>query len=171
MQASLPSFVRMVSVEDLGQGSDAIRFLGVRWLPKGAAHRSVDADGNLSEPSSKKKTGKDNRAKAQKISTGAAQDASTDVNERSADGEDEEADAGKGQAVNVAAGMEPEEGDFVNLEIAFAYRGTHSKNKHRDKAKHAHLYLAFYLPGNIKVRKFNHAPQTCLEWRSHMLLN
>ena len=35
MQASLPKFVRMISVEDLGQGSEAIRILGVRWLPTG----------------------------------------------------------------------------------------------------------------------------------------
>ena len=35
MQASLPKFVRMISVEDLGQGSEAVRILGVRWLPTG----------------------------------------------------------------------------------------------------------------------------------------
>ncbi len=34
MQASLPKLVRMVSVEDLGQGSESFRILGVRWLPK-----------------------------------------------------------------------------------------------------------------------------------------
>src|SRR6266498_1713266 len=37
IQASLPKLVRMISVEDLGQGSEAIRILGVRWLPTGAA--------------------------------------------------------------------------------------------------------------------------------------
>lgn len=35
MQASLPKFVRMIAVEDLGQGSEAVRILGVRWLPTG----------------------------------------------------------------------------------------------------------------------------------------
>ena len=39
MQASLPKFVRMISVEDLGQGSEAIRILGVRWLPTGTRMR------------------------------------------------------------------------------------------------------------------------------------
>lgn len=37
MQASLPKFVRMISVEDLGQGSEAVRILGVRWLPTGTS--------------------------------------------------------------------------------------------------------------------------------------
>jgi hypothetical protein len=38
MQASLPKFVRMISVEDLGQGSEAVRILGVRWLPTGTCY-------------------------------------------------------------------------------------------------------------------------------------
>ena len=33
MQASLPKFVRMVSVEDFGQGTEAVRILGIKWLP------------------------------------------------------------------------------------------------------------------------------------------
>lgn len=47
MQASLPKMVRMVSVDDLGQGSESFRVLGVKWLPTGAASQSVDVDGNL----------------------------------------------------------------------------------------------------------------------------
>ncbi len=35
MQASLPKFIRMVGVEDLGQGSESVRILGIRWLPTG----------------------------------------------------------------------------------------------------------------------------------------
>lgn len=49
--------------------------------------------------------------------------------------------------------MEAEQGEFVNLELAFAYRAGRIKNKMKDKTKNAHLYLAFYLPGNIKLRK------------------
>jgi hypothetical protein len=47
MQASLPKTVRMISVDDLGQGSEAFRILGVKWLPTGAASQSVGVHGNL----------------------------------------------------------------------------------------------------------------------------
>lgn len=53
MQASLPRVVRMVSIDDLGQGSEAIRILGIRWLPTGAADQSVDDEGNLKSASDK----------------------------------------------------------------------------------------------------------------------
>jgi hypothetical protein len=43
MQASLPKTVRMISVNDLGQGSESFRVLGVK---------SVDVDGNLKSPKS-----------------------------------------------------------------------------------------------------------------------
>ncbi|GAD94031.1 hypothetical protein LEMA_P102160.1 [Paecilomyces variotii No. 5] len=33
MQANLPTLVNMVTVEDLGQGNEALRILGIRWLP------------------------------------------------------------------------------------------------------------------------------------------
>jgi Ca2+-dependent lipid-binding protein len=42
MQASLPKVIRMVSVDDLGQGSESIRILGIRSLPTGGAGQSVD---------------------------------------------------------------------------------------------------------------------------------
>ncbi|KAK4184031.1 hypothetical protein QBC35DRAFT_541491 [Podospora australis] len=47
MQASLPKIVRMVSVDDMGQGSEGVRILGIRWLPTGKANQSVDSDGNI----------------------------------------------------------------------------------------------------------------------------
>ena len=34
-------------MDDLGQGSEAFRVLGVKWLPTGAASQSVDVHGNL----------------------------------------------------------------------------------------------------------------------------
>ncbi|RBR23513.1 uncharacterized protein FIESC28_03695 [Fusarium coffeatum] len=121
MQASLPKFVRMVSVDDIGQGSESIRILGVRWLPTGAAARAVDEDGQLmtreqSEEDTQEKDGESS-------DTGAA----------------------------IQDGMEAEEGDFVNLEIAFAYRTRSSSKSLKERTKDMHLYLAFYLPGNIKV--------------------
>jgi Ca2+-dependent lipid-binding protein len=47
--------------------------------------------------------------------------------------------------------MEAEEGDFINLEVAFAYRARTALKTFKDRTKDAHLYMAFYLPGNLKV--------------------
>lgn len=122
MQASLPSMVRMVAVEDLGQGSEALRILGVRWLPTGAAARSIGSDGKLKSSNQEK------------------QDRKVE-------------DDGEGQSEQPQHDtMEAEEGDFVNLEIAFAYRPSTGRGI-KSRAKHAHLYLAFYLPGKVKLRK------------------
>lgn len=120
MQASLPNMVRMVAVEDLGQGSEALRILGIRWLPTGAAARSVNSDGNLKSS---------NEEKGDRT----VQD----------DGEDQNQQPDQDT-------MEAEDGDFVNVEIAFAYRPSTGKGI-KSRAKHAHLLLAFYLPGNIKM--------------------
>ncbi|KAF2831902.1 hypothetical protein CC86DRAFT_339940 [Ophiobolus disseminans] len=122
MQASLPSMVRMVAVEDIGQGSEALRILGVRWLPTGAAARSITSDGKLKSPDAEK----EDRT---------VQD----------DGEGQ----GEGQLKRQDT-MEAEEGDFVNVEIAFAYRPSTGRGI-KSRAKHAHLYLAFYLPGKVKI--------------------
>jgi hypothetical protein len=124
MQASLPSMVRMVAVEDLGQGSEALRILGIRWLPTGAAARSVGSDGNLKSSDEEK----DDRTVPD-------------------DGEGQNEQPGQDT-------MEAEDGDFVNLEVAFAYRPSTGKGV-KARAKHAHLLLAFYLPGNVKLRKFS----------------
>jgi hypothetical protein len=112
----------MVAVEDVGQGSEALRILGVRWLPTGAAARSVSAEGKLKTPNEEK----DDRT---------VQD----------DGEGQE-------QLQRHDTMEAEEGDFVNVEIAFAYRPSTGRGI-KSRAKHAHLYLAFYLPGKVKIRK------------------
>jgi hypothetical protein len=122
MQASLPSMVRMVGVEDIGQGSEALRILGVRWLPTGAAARSVSAEGKLKTPNEEK-----GDRTVQKDGDGKEQLQRQDT-------------------------MEAEEGDFVNVEIAFAYRPSTGRGI-KSRAKHAHLYLAFYLPGKVKLRK------------------
>ncbi|KAH8731517.1 hypothetical protein GQ44DRAFT_822432 [Phaeosphaeriaceae sp. PMI808] len=120
MQASLPSMVRMVAVEDIGQGSEALRILGIRWLPTGAAARSVSSDGKLKSSDEEK-------------------------GDRKVQGD------GEGQEkLQRADTMETEEGDFVNMEIAFAYRPSTGRGI-KSRAKHAHLYLAFYLPGSVKL--------------------
>ncbi|KAH8734973.1 hypothetical protein BGZ61DRAFT_342410 [Ilyonectria robusta] len=121
MQASLPKFVRMVSVEDIGQGSESLRILGIRWLPTGAATRAVGDDGKLQSAGQ-------------------------------SDGETKSRKQGdSGSEVSVPDGMEAEEGDFVNLEVAFAYRTRSSSKSLKERTKDMHLYLAFYLPGNIKI--------------------
>lgn len=123
MQASLPSLVRMVAVQDLGQGSEALRILGVRWLPTGAAARSVNSDGKLKSPEEEK-------------------------------GDRTVQDDGEGDSSQPAHDtMEAEEGDFVNAEIAFAYRPSTGRGI-KSRAKHAHLYLAFYLPSKVKLRRY-----------------
>jgi hypothetical protein len=48
--------------------------------------------------------------------------------------------------------MNAEEGDFINLEVGFAYRPATGRGI-KSRANHAHLYLAFYLPGKVKLRK------------------
>jgi hypothetical protein len=133
MQASIPSVIRMVSIDDLGQGSEAIRILGVKWLPTGAASQSVDSDGNVKEDDSEK--GNDRKV------SGEGEQKESDH----ADGDDEQS----GQ--DLQEGLEAEQGDFVNLELAFAYRARSSGKSLAARAKNAHLYIKFYLPGGIAV--------------------
>lgn len=147
MQASLPKVVRMVSVDDLGQGSEAFRILGVNWLPTGAASRSVGSDGTLKSP--KDDGNSDRSAPGQ----GQIQDGDNDGDEeQSAEGkssQDKKQDEVEEQVIR--EGMEAEQGDFVNMELAFAYRARSSGKSLQAKAKNAHLYLKFYLPGGIAV--------------------
>ncbi|KAF3929911.1 Tricalbin-1 [Arthrobotrys entomopaga] len=91
MQASLPRFVKMVRVADLGQGNEPFRILGIRWLREGLADQDT----------------KD--------------------------------------------GMKAEQGDFVNLELALAYRSRPSDKTVKSKIKNAHLLLEFYLAGAIPM--------------------
>lgn len=140
MQASLPKLVRMISVEDLGQGSEALRILGVRWLPTGASSRSVDADGNLkSKSDANDRTAPGEGEIQQDIEGSPAQDGEC------------KSKAQEQEQENVASGMEAEQGDFVNMEIAFAYRASSTGKSLRTKSKNAHLYLKFYLPGSIAL--------------------
>jgi hypothetical protein len=146
MQASLPKLVRMISVEDLGQGSEAIRILGVKWLPTGAAARSVSVDGKLKSAKDSQETS-DRRAPGEgSIEKDEKEDADGGNEKDHSKDETEEQDE-----ENIAEGLEAEQGDFVNMELAFAYRARSSGKSLRAKAKNAHLYLAFYLPGGIKL--------------------
>lgn len=106
MQASLPKMVRMISVEDLGQGSEALRILGVRWLPTGAASKSVSEDGKI-----KGSKGSNDRAVP---GEGEIDDNDQD-GQTSGDHESQQENEDSGKDKNIAEGMEAEEGDFVNV--------------------------------------------------------
>lgn len=154
MQASLPKLVRMISVEDLGQGSESIRILGVRWLPTGAAAKNVSEDGQI-------KSGNSQGSSDRKVPGQGEVDDDTKSDDEGEHKPDEKGDVSKddekkeeGDEQNIAEGMEAEEGDFVNVEVAFSYRASNSGKSIRVKSKNAHLYLAFYLPGGIRFRRF-----------------
>ena len=151
MQASLPKLVRMVSVEDLGQGNEAIRILGVRWLPTGAAAKTVSEDGKIKE---------DNDKSDRKVPGQGEVDSETKPEDEGSSGKDEQSKGDEqkkeGDEENVAEGMEAEEGDFVNIEVGFSYRASSSGKGIKEKSKNAHLFLAFYLPGGIRFRKLFH---------------
>ncbi|KAI1658894.1 hypothetical protein F4813DRAFT_355067 [Daldinia decipiens] len=142
MQASLPKVIKMVSVDDMGQGSEAIRILGVRWLPTGAASRTVGSDNQLQGDD--KETGND-RTDPQN-----PQESANDQ-ENNAEGKGKDPKQEEQEQVAMREGMEAEEGDFVNLELALAYRGRSSGKSVKAKAKNAHLYLKFYLPGEVAI--------------------
>ena len=153
MQASLPKLVRMVSVEDLGQGNEAIRILGVRWLPTGSAAKTVSQDGKV----------KDDKGESDRKVPGQGEvDEDTKPNDKGPTGKDEQSkgdEQKEGDEENVAEGMEAEEGDFVNLEVGFSYRASSSGKGIKEKSKNSHLFLAFYLPGGIRFREL--LPQCC----------
>ncbi|KAI4139575.1 MAG: hypothetical protein LQ341_004169 [Variospora aurantia] len=130
MQASVPKFVRMISVDDLGQGSEAIRILGIKWLPPGNAQKDVSANGDVQEGGE----ATENNSGTPKNREKAKDDNGTNPN--------------GGQTS--LEGHEAEEGDFVNVEMGFSYRASKIGKSMRVKAKNAHLYLVFYLPGGIQ---------------------
>lgn len=138
MQASLPHMVRMVSVEDLGQGSESIRILGIKWLPRGAAGKSVSSEGQIVSNNAQKepkRPGQNNQSEQQKE---ASEDVSKDANNR---GTDTEGEKNNDENEQEASGLEAEDGEFVNLEVAFAYRASKSARKIKDRQRNAHLYM------------------------------
>jgi hypothetical protein len=140
----------MVSVDDIGQGSESIRILGIRWLPTGAAAQSVSSDGKLEKKS------KDPKQSDRTVpGEGEVQESPDKENKHDGSGGKEESPDRKSQQEQeneqTAEGMEAEEGEFVNVEVAFAYRARAERKSMKNRAKNAHLYLAFYLPGNIKL--------------------
>ena len=144
MQASLnPKVVRMVAVKDLGQGSIAPRILGARWLPTGAASQTVSVDG-------KKKPEKDDGNNDRKVpGQGQIEDADDSDDDTKDQAEKNDSGPKDEDQRGVSEGLEAESGDFTNLELMFSYRSNPKGEGIKDKSKAAHLYLVFYLPGNI----------------------
>jgi hypothetical protein len=149
MQASLPKLIRMISVDDIGQGSEPFRILGVRWLPKGAATHTVTEDGKLQKDD--KTSIKSDRSVPDEgsIQSGNGSNNDKDDPESKKKRQEEEEEEQK-----LTEGLQAEEGEFVNLEIALAFRTRLSTHGLRSRSKNPHLYLAFYLPTKIKLRKW-----------------
>ena len=149
MQASLPKIIRMVSIDDLGQGSEAVRILGIRWLPAGAADKSVDEKGNLKKPSDKEVNdrGAPGEGEEEDLEDKDKEEADPEASQK----KKEEQKQKQQEQQSIREGMEAEQGDFVNMELAFAYRARSSGKSIQSKARNAHLYLKFYLPGGIFV--------------------
>lgn len=140
----------MVSVDDMGQGSESVRVLGVKWLPTGAASQSADEHGNLRSPDQDSQNdglasgkGEEDQSAESSIPTG--------DNFRNLPQNKQEEKQKEQEQQAMRAGMEAEEGDFVNLELALAYRTRSSGRSLTSKAKNAHLYLKFYFPGSIAI--------------------
>ena len=142
-------------VQDLGQGSEAIRILGIRWLPSGAAGLNVGKDGKIQahtkQDNDRKVAGEGHIDKGdESTGDGKLRDEHDPNNEdeQGAAGAESRTEANEDQ--NIEEGLEAEEGDFVNLEVGFSYRAKKSGNVIVTKTKNAHLFMAFYLPGGIK---------------------
>ena len=143
MQASLPRMVRMVSVDDIGQGSEPFRILGVKWLPKGAASRSIE---NEDDKGATDQETKDKDSQQQNGGVDGVPPSDANAREDSGEVKDDQV-----AAQDSNEGMGAEEGEFVNVEIAFAYRASRFQKSLKDRSKNAHLLLSFYLPGNMKL--------------------
>ena len=148
MQASLPKVIKMVSVDDMGQGNEAPRILGIRWLPTGAAGQTVGPDGKLQKPDQEKSSDRTDPQNAQEDD---AEDENDGGDEEKKQDNSNQKKQNEQEETSVREGLEAEEGDFVNLELALAYRSRSSGKSIKEKAKNAHLYLKFYLPGGVAV--------------------
>lgn len=151
MQASLPKLVRMISVEDLGQGNESIRILGIKWLPTGNARKDVSVSGQVRKNS--QSHGNDRKVPNEgETNSEPRKSVDEDVPAQESQAADTEEGDANGDHV-IAEGLEAEEGDFVNVEVGFSYHASSTGKSMKVKAKNAHLYLLFYLPGNIRFRR------------------
>lgn len=152
MQASLPKVVKMVSIDDMGQGNQSLRILGVKWLPTGAAGRSVGPGGKLEDKDNGQHSDRTDPEKGQAQETDKdTQGNEQDNGDESGDKKDKKTKQQEQEEVAIREGMEAEEGDYVNLELALAYRSRASGKSMKNKAKNAHLLLKFYSVGGVAL--------------------
>ncbi|CAL1709607.1 unnamed protein product [Somion occarium] len=120
MQASAPSFIHSVRIPDLGLGQNAARVTSIRSLPDSEERHELGA-----------KTG----GKARRSSITSQREDSA-VNESESDTDTSHPDEHQREEL---------EGDHVNLEVSFAYRGLPSGNTPESKAGNVHLLVEFFL--------------------------
>ncbi|KAL9629298.1 MAG: hypothetical protein Q9204_005351 [Flavoplaca sp. TL-2023a] len=123
--------------------AEAIRILGIKWLPGGHAKKEVLAGGRIQE----KDRDVPNEGDAQ---TGLQPPNANEIKSNYASNATDIGSNGTDENESVAGGMDAEEGSFVNVEIGFSYRASKTSTSMKVKAKNAHLYLLFYLPGGIR---------------------
>ena len=139
MQASLPKLVNMINVEDLGQGSEAPRILGVRWIPSDANGRPTSGSKRFHEEGD---------------SHGSTEYEESNSQQRNdKPGQYTKDEPPREHEQNLMKVVEAEEGDFVSFEVAFAYRARPAGRVLSTMAKNAHLFLAVYLPTGLRLRK------------------
>lgn len=148
MQANLPKLVNMINVEDLGQGSEALRILGVRWLPSDATDCSVSA-GKKVHAESNARDAENNAHEDNKYEDLNSQQ------QNQKDGQNTMNEPQKELHENGMKTVETEEGDSVSLEVTFAYKARPAGKKLSRKAKNAHIFLGIYLPAGIRLRKYS----------------
>lgn len=151
MQASLPKVVKMVSIDDMAQGNQSLRILGVRWLPSGAASRSVGPGGKLETKEEGQSNDRTDPESEQAQATGSDSQLNEEDSGDQEGGDKEKTKQQEQEEAAIREGMEAEEGDFVNLELALAYRSRASGKSMKDKAKNAHLFLKFYSVGGVAL--------------------
>ena len=59
----------------------------------------------------------------------------------------------QGRASEEMEGMEAEEGEFVNLELALSYKAQETGREFAKKIKNAHVFVEFWWKGGFKLRK------------------
>ena len=139
-------------MEDIGQGSESIRLLGVRWLPGGAAAKTVSKDGKIE--SGKNKDSNDRSVPGEgKIDKPDQRDSKDVGADKDKEADEKDENSKEQEDINIAEGMEAEEGEFVNMELAFSYRASEDGKKKSlsKKTKNAHLLIKFYLPGSVGI--------------------
>ncbi|GAC97607.1 hypothetical protein PHSY_005193 [Pseudozyma hubeiensis SY62] len=121
MQASIPSFIHSVKVEDLAQGSTPIRITGLRILSDAHA-------GSLASDMRREKGRR--RTKHDRTDDQPAQDEHEQQKAENKTGDDDTDDRGE---------------YYVNLELGFVYRARPTSHGVGGKSRNAHLLIKFWI--------------------------